>query len=203
MVKKPVKVKDELMEHDFDGIQELDNELPPWWLWLFYITIFWGLGYLVYYHVLQVGDSSKEQYLKEMALAAEMQRQTPGGGMAGAAVAGQEGEAAEVAALKDEQSLAQGKEIYQKNCTPCHAPDGGGTVGPNLTDEYWIHGARTGDVVNTIVNGVPVKGMISWAPILKPDEILQVASYVISLRGTTPASPKAPEGQKVDYSGIN
>lgn len=199
MVKKPAKVKDELMEHDFDGIQELDNELPPWWLWLFYITIFWGLGYLVYYHVLQVGDSSKEQYLNEMAVAAEMQRQTPGGGM----VAGKEGEAAEITALKDEQSLAQGKEIFQKNCIPCHAPDGGGTVGPNLTDEYWIHGARTGDVVQIITAGVPAKGMISWAPILKADEILQVASYVISLRGSTPAAPKAPEGQKVDYSGIN
>jgi cytochrome c oxidase cbb3-type subunit 3 len=197
MVKKFEKVKDELLDHDYDGIQELDNELPPWWLWLFYITIIWGVVYMIYYHVLGTGPSSAEEYQMEMVRAAEMYQQ-PGGDAAGAV----EQEVIKVAALTDEQSLAEGKTIYTKNCVPCHGNNGEGTVGPNLTDDYWIHGAAMQDMVITITNGVPAKGMISWAPILTPEEIVKVASYIRTLHGTNPPNPKAPEGEKVDYSQL-
>lgn len=197
MVKKFEKVKDELLDHDYDGIQELDNELPPWWLWLFYITIIWAVVYMIYFHVLGTGPSSAEEYRAEIQ-AAQMKYSQPSGGETAGVTADQN-----IVALTDEQSLAEGKAIFDKNCVPCHGPDGGGTVGPNLTDDYWIHGGSMKDMVKTITNGVPAKGMIAWGPILKPDEIVTVASYVRSLHGTNPPTGKAPEGEKVDYSKID
>ena len=196
MVKKFEKVKDELLDHDYDGIQELDNELPPWWLWLFYITIIWAVVYMVYYHVLGTGPSSAEEYQMEMARTETRYQQQ--GGETGAA--GQE--ETKLTALTDEQSLAEGKTIFTKNCVPCHGNNGEGTVGPNLTDDYWIHGATMKDMVNTITNGVPAKGMIAWIPVLTPDEIVKVASYIRTLHGTNPPDAKAPEGEKVDYSQL-
>lgn len=198
MVKKFEKVKDELLDHDYDGIQELDNELPPWWLWLFYITIIFGVIYMIHYHVLGTGPSSAEEYQQEMAAAQALYgSRTPG-------AAGLAGETAEkIEPLTDEQSLAEGKAIFEKNCFPCHGMHGEGGVGPNLTDEYWIHGARMGDLVRTITSGVPAKGMVPWGPILKEDGVKKVASYVITLRGTNPPNAKAPQGEKVDYSEMD
>lgn len=201
MVKKFEKVKDELLDHNYDGIQELDNELPPWWLWLFYITIIWSVVYMIYFHVLGTGPSSAEEYQAEVH-AAQMKYSQPSGNATAGTTTGQEG-GQKIAALADAQSLAEGKAIFDKNCVPCHGPDGGGTVGPNLTDDYWIHGGSMNDMVKTIVNGVPAKGMISWEPVLKPDEIVKVASYIRSLHGTNPPNPKAPEGEKVDYSQVD
>ncbi len=188
MVKKVKKVKDELLDHDFDGIQELDNELPPWWLTLFYVTIIWSVAYLIYYHVLGIGPSSIEEYQAEMARAAQIQQQTPtpGGGPV----------AQVMEPRMDPASLQEGKAIFDKNCTPCHGKLGEGLIGPNLTDDYWIHGGRFQDIVRVITNGVPAKGMIAWNAVLKPEEILNVASYVESLRGTNPPNAKAPEGEK-------
>ncbi len=190
MVKKIEKVKDELLDHDFDGIQELDNELPPWWLMLFYITIIWSVVYLLYYHVLGIGPSSIEEYQQEMARAEKLYGSQQSGGEA-AAIPEEE-----LKPLTDQASLEAGKAIFQKNCVACHGPDGGGGIGPNLTDEYWIHGGSFKDIVHTITVGVPQKGMVPWGPVLKKDEILQVASYVWSLYGTQPSNPKAPEGEK-------
>lgn len=192
------KVKDELLDHNFDGIQELDNELPPWWLYLFYFTIAFSVVYLLYYHVLGIGDLSIAEYEKEMK-AAEMKYAgavTPEGPQAGAPT-----EAAAMSPLTDEASIAQGKEIFATNCTPCHGQHGEGVIGPNLTDDYWIHGkGQFSDIVQVVTNGVPAKGMISWGPVLGKEKILKVASYVMTLHGTNPPNPKAPEGQKVEYS---
>ncbi len=186
MVKKVKKVKDELLDHDFDGIQELDNELPPWWLPMFYVTLVWSVAYLIYYHVLGIGPSSLEEYQAEMARAAQMYRQP----------APQTPAATVLEPRMDEASLREGKAIYDKNCIPCHGKLGEGLIGPNLTDDYWIHGGRFEDVVRTITNGVPAKGMIAWKTVLKPEDIVKVASYVESLRGTNPPNAKAPEGEK-------
>jgi len=200
MVKKFEKVKDELLDHDYDGIQELDNELPPWWLWLFYITIIWGVIYMVHYHVLGTGPSSAEEYQQEMLAAETMYQKLQGGSEAGGGIV--IGEDQVISPLKDEESLAEGKAVYNKNCIPCHGVNGEGGVGPNMTDEYWIHGATMNDMVRTIVNGVPAKGMVPWGPILNRDEIIQVASYIRTFRGTNPPNGKAPQGEKVDYSQL-
>lgn len=196
MVKKIEKVKDELLDHDFDGIQELDNELPPWWLMLFYITIIWSVVYLLYYHVLGIGPSSIEEYQQEMARAEKLYGSQKSGGTA-AAIPEED-----LKPLTDKASLEAGKAVYTKNCVACHGPNGEGGIGPNLTDEYWIHGGSFKDIVHTITVGVPQKGMVPWGPVLKKDEILQVASYVWSLYGTNPPNAKAPEGEKYDREAV-
>ncbi|HMO03634.1 MAG TPA: cbb3-type cytochrome c oxidase N-terminal domain-containing protein [Kiritimatiellia bacterium] len=179
-----------LMDHDADGITELDNNLPQWWVWLFVLTCVWAAGYLVYFHLMD-GPGQIARYEQEMAAAAtSIAAATP----APAAP----GEAAPAAAADepstDEAILAQGKDLYIKNCLVCHAPDGGGLIGPNMTDDFYIHGPLFSDSVRIINEGVVAKGMIPWKGVLKPDEIHAVASYIFTLRGTTPAAPKAPEG---------
>ena len=184
------RIKDELLEHDYDGIQELDNDLPPWWLYLFYITIAWSVVYLLHYHVLGTGDLQEAEYLAEMQAAEKKQQELR-------LERAREGAAAALTTqLSDEASLASGKAVYTQHCLACHGAFGEGGVGPNMTDEYWIHGGNMTDVVNTILDGVPAKGMISWRPILKPQEVTEVASYILSLQGTNPANAKAPEGEK-------
>lgn len=177
-----------LMDHDADGITELDNNLPQWWVWLFILCCVWAAGYMVYFHVLG-GPSQEEQYEQEMAAAARAipADTAPAGEAAPAAAAAEE-------PSTDEAVLAQGKEIFLKNCMVCHAPDGGGLIGPNMTDDYYIHGPLFSDSIRIINEGVLAKGMIAWRGVLKPDEIHAVASYIFTLRGTTPATPKAPEG---------
>jgi cytochrome c oxidase cbb3-type subunit 3 len=182
-----------LMDHDADGITELDNNLPQWWVWLFVLTCVWAAGYLVYFHLMD-GPGQIAQYEQEMAAAAKAE-------VVVATEPAAPGEAAPATAAVDEPStdeavLAQGKDLYIKNCLVCHAPDGGGLIGPNMTDDYYIHGPLFADSVRIINEGVLAKGMISWKSVLKPDEIHAVASYIFTLRGTTPATPKAPEGEK-------
>jgi len=175
-----------LMEHSIDGITELDNNLPAWWVWLFILCVVWALGYMIYFHAMG-GPGQIQQYENELAAAKAALPAAP--------------EPTEATAVISEPSseeaiLAQGKDLFMKNCLVCHAPDGGGLIGPNMCDDYWIHGSAFSDTVHIINEGVPAKGMISWKPILKPDEIYAVASYIYTLRGTTPAAPKAPEGEK-------
>ncbi len=199
MAKK--KIKDELLNHNYDGIQELDNDLPPWWLYLFYFTIAFGIVYLIYYHVLGLGDLQVAQYEKEMK-AAQMKYASLTTPAAQQTETQAQPEAAqtEMQPLTDEASLAQGKEIFKANCIPCHGEFGQGVIGPNLTDDYWLHGGHFPEIVNTITNGVPAKGMVPWGPILGKDKITKVASYVMSLHGTNPPNPKAPEGEKMEYN---
>ena len=277
---------DVLMDHDYDGIKELDNDLPPWWLWMFYITIIWSVIYLIHYHVIGTGDSSAVEYLKEMnpdyeettnvagfsieyrsplytgeqeltplsrvqlAIAQEkeaarllaeqkalgetsvsisdisfdeiimaaMSAATPedleklqtafpdiydsyqqgGGSGESTAVAAEEKESKLVLdPLTDDASLASGEATYTTHCLTCHGKLGEGGIGPNFTDDYFLHGNTIGDMVTVINKGVPAKGMISWRGILKEQEIHEVASYIQTLQGTDPPNAKAPQGEKI------
>lgn len=176
-----------LMDHDADGITELDNNLPRWWVWLFVLCCIWAFGYMLYYHGMG-GPGQIEQYENEMAVAKAATPAAPEPAAAASAMS---------EPSRDEVVLAQGKDLFMKNCLVCHGPDGGGLIGPNMCDDYWIHGSTFSDSVRTIEEGVLAKGMIAWKTILKPDEIFAVASFIYTLRGTTPAAPKAPEGEKV------
>jgi mono/diheme cytochrome c family protein len=271
-----------LLDHDYDGIQELDNRLPPWWLYLFYITIAWALGYLVYYHVLDLGYTSSEEYnaemnpdsvahvhkariafgyrspffnpqgditpLQKVAEQQQIQVLTGQSSQPGNELPGSENNLAAanfddlilaamaratppnleklktafpdlyrsfqsgttqitglqtgtgISPLTDEGSLAGGKQIYITNCITCHGQSGEGGIGPNLTDNYYLHGQGMANTVKTITAGVPAKGMISWRGILNEIQIKQVASYLLTLHGTNPPNPKPPQGEKAGLS---
>ena len=177
-----------LLEHEADGIRELDNLLPRWWVWLFYLTTAYAVGYMVYYHVLGRGELQNAAYAKEAKHGEEIKA---------ASLAKFEATIGTLAPDSDKTVLAKGQQVYGQMCAPCHRPDGGGLVGPNLTDTYWIHGSNYTDMVKTILNGVPEKGMLSWRGVLKPNEIQAVASFIHKLQGTTPPNPKPPENQAV------
>lgn len=173
-----------LMDHEADGIRELDNKLPRWWVWLFYLTIIFAVVYLAYYHVLGMGNLMAAEYQAEMKV---------GEAIKAASMSKFEANIPNLQPSKEEAVLASGKKTFVMLCAPCHRTDGGGLVGPNLTDDYWIHGAQFADNVKTIWNGVPEKGMITWKNTLNPDEIFAVASYIYTLRGTKPPNPKPAE----------
>lgn len=274
--------KDLLIDHDFDGIKELNNDMPSWWKWLFYISIVVAVVYMLYYHVFNLGDLSYAEYQKELnpnwqppaqkaalvyyspyysayetlsprqmlekllaeqkrkaeqlaagetgapsgvaaenlsfeeLLAAAMRKATPENQIklkqafpeiwasmektaTAPATATVTAAGPKLNALTDAANLEKGKAIFQTNCVSCHGKAGEGGIGPNFTDDYWIHGAGMNNVVNTIINGVPAKGMISWKTSLKQNEILQVASFILTLHGTNPPNPKKPQGDKVEY----
>ena len=173
-----------LMDHEADGIRELDNKLPRWWVYLFYGTTVFAAVYLLYYHVLGQGDLMAAQYDKEMKVGNELKAR---------AMQKFESGMETLEPSKEPVVLASGKQTFLRLCAPCHRQDGGGLVGPNLTDDYWIHGSKFSDNVRTIWNGVPEKGMITWKNYLKPSEVYEVASYIYTLRGTHPPNPKPPE----------
>lgn len=184
---KPIeKEADILLDHDYDGIHELDNNLPPWWLWGFYFSIIFAVGYMIRFHIAG-GPSSDEEFQQEMAQAQQEVE-------AYLATASNLIDETNVELLTAQARLDAGKKIFDANCVACHLADGGGLVGPNLTDAYWIHGGSIEKVFSTIKYGVPAKGMISWKDQLSPSQMQEVASYILSLQGTTPANPKAPEG---------
>jgi mono/diheme cytochrome c family protein len=270
------KKNDILMSHDYDGIQELDNDLPTWWLWLFYLTIIFSIVYLMHYHVIRSGDLMIAEYEKELnpelkssaktasitpdflksyhspfynpsgdvspkiraqfdefigpkidfntliaeamvrANEAELQKlqtafpeiweqlASAGGDIVRKPVAEATAEAEPkeliaYEALTDEASLQAGQDIYIKYCLTCHGSLGEGGIGPNMTDDYWLHGAGVSNVVNVIKTGVPAKGMISWRGVLNENQMLQVASYILTLHGTNPPNAKNPQGEKVEY----
>jgi cytochrome c oxidase cbb3-type subunit III len=156
---------------------------------LFYGSIVYGIFYIGYQHFSKYGQSSEEAYLEEMAVArASIEAQLAG--------KGDVIDENTVVALTDEQSLADGQFIYQVNCVVCHLESGAGLVGPNLTDEYWIHGGGIKDIFRTIKYGVPEKGMIAWSTQLRPADMQKVASYILTMQGTNPPNAKAPEGEK-------
>ncbi len=273
------KPKDVLMDHDYDGIKELDNDLPPWWLYLFYFSIAFAIVYMLYFHVFHTGDTPIAKYEREMnpstaqvesrkishglisnyhspfynpkgdvtpkirkqfseyigpdikfaELVQEAMRRADGENLeklkstfpdlyeqlvssSGPITAKEKAEPTakvqevkkaavkELAPLTDEASISKGKQIFSQNCVACHGKLGEGGIGPNLTDEYWLHGAGMSNIVHTIKVGVPAKGMISWKAVLKQDQIMQVASYVITLYGTNPPKAKKPQGEKVDMT---
>jgi cytochrome c oxidase cbb3-type subunit 3 len=180
--------KDVLLDHNYDGIQELDNSLPPWWKYGFYVTIVVACIYLYRFHISHDAPSSKEEFLAEMQKGEEQKA---------AYLAGSANNVDEntVTLLTDAMEIGAGKELFVKNCAPCHLPDGGGIVGPNLTDDYWLHGGGIKDVFKSIKYGWQDKGMKSWKDDFSPKQIQQLASFVKSLKGTHPATPKAPQGE--------
>lgn len=180
--KKPL-----LLDHEYDGIQELDNNLPRWWVWLFYLTIIYSAGYLVYYHVARAGDLQAAEYAAEMKAGQQIKA---------AAMGKFEASITALQPSADAAELELGRQTYAKFCAPCHRLDGGGLVGPNLTDTYWVHGSNYTDSVKIIWDGVPAKGMITWKSVLRPDQIRAVASYIYTLRGAKLDRPgKLPENE--------
>lgn len=175
-----------LLEHEADGIRELDNLLPRWWVWLFYLCNIFAAAYLLYYHVFKMGDLQVAEYEKERAIGEKLKTE---------AIASFEASLGALTPSKDPGILAQGQQTYTTLCAPCHRPDGGGLVGPNLCDDYWIHGSNYVDNLKVIINGVPEKGMLTWRGVLKPSEIQAVASYIQTFRGTKPPNPKPREDQ--------
>lgn len=171
-----------IKDHEYDGIKELDNDMPSWWVWLFIITIVFSLVYLVRLWVFRADDLIQEkEFQKEMAAAPKMNRPV---------------EELAMAYLEDDLSLNNGKETWTKTCAVCHLADGGGLVGPNMTDKYWIHGNKVEDMFAVLTNGVIEKGMIPYKDQLTPRQRLEVISYImLRLNGSTPAAPKEPQGE--------
>lgn len=186
---QPIENEEQLLlAHDYDGIKELDNTLPPWWVYLFYGCICFGIVYLVRFEIMG-GDNQEMELKNEMAQAkidvADYLKTAP-----------DLMDEKTVTLLTDPAELKIGKSIYITNCVVCHRADAGGQIGPNLTDNNWILGGGIKNVFHTINNGGrDGKGMISWKATLKPKEIQKVSSYVLSLQGTNPIDPKAPDGE--------
>lgn len=184
-----------LMDHNYDGIRELDNHLPPWWKTLFYITIIWAAIYLLVYHVFDVFPLSGEEYDREMAQI-EAERK------AARALVAESLDENTVEFSDSPEILTSGAAVFKTHCVVCHAEDGGGGVGPNLTDDYWLHGGSINNIFWVIKYGVPAKGMIPWQNQLTATNIRDVASYIKSLKGSTPANPKAPQGDLYDETMV-
>ena len=177
-----------VLDHNYDGIRELDNVLPPWWVYMFYATIIFSAIYLVRFHI--VGDYTQSiEYEREVAeakIAIETYKKTAKNLI----------DVNTVEILTGAEDLNAGKKIFEVNCVACHMADGGGGIGPNLTDAYWILGGGIKNVFNTISEGGrDGKGMVAWKNNLKPIEMAQVASYVLQFQGTVPANPKDPDGE--------
>ena len=180
------KEADVLLDHDYDGIKELDNALPPWWKYGFYITIGVAFIYLLNFHVFGIGLNPTQEYNAEMESArikkeiyeANNKDRIDENNVPMAASDG----------------IQAGKKLFEANCVACHLADGGGSVGPNLTDNYWLHKGSLNDIYNTIKNGYPDKGMQSWSGNFTPKEISYLASYIKTLAGTKPAVPKPAQG---------
>lgn len=172
---------------DYDGIHELDNRLPPWLKYVFYITIIFAVSYMISLWIFDNDNLIQSQeYAKNMA-AAEAKK---------AAMNVVVIDENTIEQKTDETSLAIGKETFDKICSVCHGKFGEGLVGPNFTDEYWIHGGTIQDMYKVVINGVIDKGMISYKDQLSGEQIQNVLSYIISLQGTNPPNQKAPEGEK-------
>ncbi len=181
------KEADIMLQHAHDGIYELDNRLPPWWVSMFYATIVFAFGYIGYYHFSGTEHGQLVEYKQAMRNleivryeAADRQANSVNENV--------------VTVLKDQASIDAGHGTFIGKCAACHGQKGEGTVGPNMTDDYWLHGGSIKNIFKTIKYGVPDKGMIAWGGQLKPSEIQEVASYILTLRGTNPPNPKAPQG---------
>jgi cytochrome c oxidase cbb3-type subunit III len=185
----PVEEEESIeMDHNYDGIRELDNHLPPWWTYLFYATIVWSVIYVFVYHFTGSLPLPEKEYQNELAEAELVKKNY---------LATQPKVSIDEGTLTysaDAGIIAKGKEIYSINCSPCHKPDGGGSIGPNLTDAYWIHGGDVKNIYGIIKSGVPEKGMVSWAAVLSPEQIRDVAFFVMSMQGSNPPGGKAPQG---------
>jgi cytochrome c oxidase cbb3-type subunit 3 len=188
------KEADVLLDHDYDGIKELDNSLPPWWKYGFYITIVVAFIYIFNFHVSGNGKNPAQEYAAEMEAGKKQE----------------EIYKAKTKDLVDENNvtladasgIAAGKGLYTQSCVACHGANGEGGIGPNLTDEYWLHGGALNDIYKTIKIGYPEKGMQSWQSMYSPVQIKELTSYVRSLLGTKPANPKDPQGNLYQETAV-
>lgn len=179
---------DELLDHAYDGIQEFDNPMPRWWVWSFWATFLFSLGYLFHYWVGN-GASVADDYAGEMEVVNAARAQE--------AMAQQVSEATLLQVMSDASSVSAGSQVFAGKCVACHLDQGQGSIGPNLTDQYWIHGTgQLMDIFNTVSEGVAAKGMPAWSRQLTPAELRQVVAYVGTLRGTH-VPGKAPEGAQI------
>lgn len=186
--------KDLMIDHEYDGITELDNPIPIWFNALFYSTVCFGLVYLLVYHVFGWGMTQVQEYHHEVAVAEKNKQEY----------------LAQAANLVDESTVVvdaaqavAGKAVFAANCVACHGTNGEGGIGPNLTDRHWVHGGELKDVFKTVKYGVPEKGMVPWEQTLTPAQIAEVSNYILTLRDTKPANPKAPEGIEVSEYGAS
>lgn len=182
------KKEDDLLEHDYDGIKEYDNDLPNWWVWLFWITIIGGGIYAIYFHNplvptplqrLEADLESIEKLKDDMAVESGVAELT---------------DEDLLLLVSDKSRISKGQELYVGKCMPCHGDKGQGTIGPNLTDEYWIHGGKPTDIKRIIVDGVQEKGMLAWKNIINNEDIDSLVAFTLSLAGTNPEGAKGPEG---------
>lgn len=177
--------RDKVRDHDFDGIQEFDNRLPRWWIGTFVLTVIFAVYHWTAHHTFGTKPDSRGEFAADMAELEKVQLAKGGGGPSDE----------EVAALRAQPAqVAEGKAIFMTNCLACHGANGQGIIGPNLTDDYWIHGGRPSQIAKTVMTGVPDKGMPTWLPVLGQAKVRQVVAYVTTLRGTHPAGAKAPQG---------
>ena len=182
------KEADVLLDHDYDGIRELDNALPPWWKYGFYVTVVVAVIYMFNFHVFGYGKNPEQEYMAEMEAGKRME----------------EAYKAKTKNLVDENNvtladaagISEGEKLYKQSCVACHGANGEGGIGPNLTDAYWIHGGSLNDIYKTIKLGYPEKGMQSWESMFTPVQMKDLTSYVKSIKGTNPANAKAPQGEE-------
>lgn len=180
--------QDHLLAHDYDGIREYDNPMPRWWVYIFVVTIvFAGIYALNVIRGVGAGPGRIANYEREMAA---FRAAHPAGGPT-------MGAAALAALARDPKALELGKTTFAQNCSSCHRADAGGLIGPNLTDDYWLHGGALPEIYTTVSEGVLAKGMPNWGKLLKPDQVAAVAAYVYTLHGSNPPNPKAPQGSFV------
>ena len=183
--------QDRLLEHSYDGIQEYDNPMPRWWLLTFAGTVIFSVIYVFNVGPVGNGKGRIADYDAEMKAFAAAHRAPTG------VLAGGPSSATLLAMVKDKEEVHEGGETFKKYCASCHRMDAGGLIGPNLTDNAWIHGGKITDLYQTIMNGVLEKGMPGWGTMLEREEVEQVVAYVASLQGSNPANPKAPQGTPV------
>ena len=187
---KPIEKEAELvMSHNYDGIQELNNPIPKWFNLLFYGSIIFGIGYFYYYHIGEYGQRQDQEYETEIANAMQHKKNS---------LAQSANKIDETTVKVDTTLIAKGKEVYMVNCVPCHGEHGEGLVGPNLADEFWLHGGSINDIFKVVKYGVPDKGMISWEKSLSAKNIAEVSNYILSFQGSNPANAKAPQGEKYE-----
>ncbi len=186
---KPMeKEADIMLDHNYDGIRELDNHLPPWWKWLFYFTIGFAAVYLMVFDVFNTLPTQLQEYDNEVAYAKQQELKLKASNPTAAI------DENSVEATTDALALADGKQTFLTTCASCHRQDGGGDIGPNLTDEYWLHGGTIKDVFKVVRHGVTGTNMIAWEAVLSPEKMKNVASYVLTLQGSNPTNPKKPQG---------
>jgi len=183
------KEADIMLDHNYDGIRELDNHLPPWWKWLFYLSIVFAVVYLVFYHVTDTLPLSNQEYQNEVSLAQEQARKLQAANPVAAI------DESNVTTTTDALAIADGKQTFLNNCASCHRKDGGGDIGPNLTDDYWKHGGDIKDIFKVVRHGVQGTNMIAWEGFISPEKMQNVASYILTLKGSNPENPKKPEGE--------